>query len=46
MAGWQMAGKKGEQSSLLASKILGETNPLLQGSNTGASKKKICQQVS
>lgn len=29
MPGWQMAGKKGEQSSLLASKILGETKLLL-----------------
>lgn len=46
MPGWQMAEKKGGQSSLLAFKTLGETNLLLQGSNTRASNKKICQEVS
>lgn len=40
MPGWQMAGKKVEQSSLLASKILGETKLLLLGSNTRVSKEK------
>lgn len=40
MPGWQMAGKKVKQSSLLASKILGETKLLLQGSNTRESKEK------